>query len=95
MLSVGQRFTFCEGPGEDGTTFRSCSYVATLGPGQVFGEMAFFGDGRRNSDIVAETPARVFSMFGTRFREMQMSMPEVTAGLEDLVEQRRSALAGG
>ena len=69
--------------------------VATLGPGDVFGEMAFFGDGRRNSDIVAETPVRVFSMFGTRFREMQMSMPEVTAGLEHLVERRRSALDEG
>jgi CRP-like cAMP-binding protein len=63
--------------------------VASLGPGDVFGEMAFFGDGRRNSDVIAETPGSVLVMFGTRFREMQASMPEVAAMLQDLVSARR------
>ena len=55
----------------------------------MFGEMAFFGDGRRNADVVAETAGRVLVMFGTRFREMQASMPEVAAQLRDLVGKRR------
>ena len=63
--------------------------IASLGPGDVFGEMAFFGDGRRNADVVAETAGRVLVMFGIRFREMQASMPEVAAQLRDLVGKRR------
>jgi len=55
----------------------------------VFGEMAFFApDSRRNADVMAETPVRVFTMFGTHFREMQVEMPEVAARLEQLIEER-------
>jgi CRP-like cAMP-binding protein len=63
--------------------------VASLGPGDVFGEMAFFGDGRRNADVVAETAGSVLVMFGTRFREMQASMPAVAESLRELVGARR------
>jgi CRP-like cAMP-binding protein len=63
--------------------------VASLGPGDVFGEIAFFGDGRRNADVVAETAGRLLVMFGTRFREMQATMPDVAAQLESLVATRR------
>jgi CRP/FNR family transcriptional regulator, cyclic AMP receptor protein len=63
--------------------------IASLGPGDVFGEMSFFGDGRRNADLVAETAGRVLVMFGTRFREMQASMPEVAVQLQGLVVNRR------
>jgi len=63
--------------------------IASLGPGDVFGEMSFFGDGRRNADVVAETAGRVLVMFGTRFREMQASMPEVAEQLQSLVGNRR------
>ena len=63
--------------------------IASLGPGEVFGEMAFFGDGRRNADVIAESAGRVLVMFGTRFREMQASMPEVAAMLQNLVGTRR------
>jgi CRP/FNR family transcriptional regulator, cyclic AMP receptor protein len=68
---------------------QSGTTIASLGPGDVFGEMAFFGDGRRNADVVAETAGRVLVMFGTRFREMQASMPEVAVQLQGLVVNRR------
>ena len=64
-----------------------------LGPGAVFGEMAFFApSSRRSASIVAETPIRVFSMFGTHFREMQMEMPEVAGRLQQLFEERAARL---
>jgi len=66
--------------------------IATLGPGDVFGEMAFFADGRRNADVIAETDVRVLAMFGSRFREMQLSMPDVAARLEALVDERSKAI---
>ncbi len=63
-----------------------------LGPGDVFGEVAFFREGRRSADVVAETNVRVLSMFGSRFRKMQISMPEVAARLQDLVRERTRAV---
>lgn len=61
-----------------------------LDPGAVFGEMAFFSpNSRRSATVVADTPIRVFRMFGTYFRQMQMEMPEVAARLNSLVEQRQ------
>ncbi|HEX3426004.1 MAG TPA: cyclic nucleotide-binding domain-containing protein [Acidimicrobiales bacterium] len=67
--------------------------LEVLGPGAVFGEMAFFSsDGRRAASIVSETPIRVFTMFGTRFRVMQRDMPEVAARLQHLFQERLARL---
>ena len=60
----------------------------TLGPGSPVGEMAFFGNGRRNAEVTAETDGRVLAMFGTRFRELQLELPAVAERLEALVTQR-------
>jgi CRP-like cAMP-binding protein len=62
--------------------------VGQLGPGDVFGELALLGDGRRLADVVAVTDVRVLSMFGTHLREMQTTMPSVKAGLERLADDR-------
>ena len=59
-----------------------------LGPGAPVGEMAFFGDGRRNAEVTAETDGRMLAMFGTRFRELQLKLPAVAEQLESLVTQR-------
>jgi CRP-like cAMP-binding protein len=67
---------------QEGRTLR------TLSPGDVFGEMAFFGDGRRTANVVSETDVRVLWLFGTRFREIQLSMPELGARLEALARER-------
>src|SRR5262245_55196891 len=62
--------------------------VGRLKPGDVFGELALLGDGRRHADVIAATDVRVLAMFGTHFREMQASMPAIEAGLERLADQR-------
>jgi CRP-like cAMP-binding protein len=67
--------------------------LATLEAGDVFGEVAFFDHGRRMADVVAETRVRLLAMFGTRFREMQMSMPDVAERLRQLVIERTEATA--
>jgi CRP-like cAMP-binding protein len=62
--------------------------VGSMGPGDVFGEMAFFADGRRTANVVAETDGCVLVMFGTRFREMQATMPDVAEALRAMVAAR-------
>jgi CRP-like cAMP-binding protein len=63
--------------------------MEVLDPGSVFGEIAFFNpDGRRTATIVADTPVRVWSMFGTSFREMQLELPAVAGRIEALARER-------
>jgi CRP-like cAMP-binding protein len=66
--------------------------VATLGPGDVLGELAILGEGRRKADAVAEVDTRAFAMFGTRFREMQLTWPVVADRLERLATERAAEL---
>jgi CRP-like cAMP-binding protein len=67
-----------------------------LKPGSVFGEIAFFNpDGLRTATIVADTRIRVWSMFGTSFREMQIELPEVAGRLEALAKERSERPVAG
>jgi CRP-like cAMP-binding protein len=68
---------------------------ASLGeirPGEVFGELALVGDGRRTADVFADTEVRVLAMFGTRFRELQAMAPEVAARLDRIASERSGQL---
>ena len=67
---------------------RDGATVHKLGPGDVFGEVAFFRDGRRTASVIAETDVRVLTMFGSRFREMQKDLPGVAARIERLARDR-------
>ena len=61
--------------------------LATLGPGDCFGERAILGDGRRSATVTTTSPARLFVMFGTEFRQLQQAYPEIAARLEGEVRQ--------
>ena len=63
--------------------------LTRLGPGDYFGEMAFFADdGRRTADVIADTSLRVWAVFGTSFREMQLALPDVAARLVETARER-------
>jgi len=54
--------------------------------------MAMMGDGRRVADVVATSPITLFEMFGTHFRELEMTLPEVAVRIRATLEERRAAL---
>jgi CRP-like cAMP-binding protein len=62
--------------------------IATLGPGDCFGEMALLGSGRRTASVTTTTPATVYVMFGTEFRRLEQSHPEVVARIKELMRER-------
>ena len=62
--------------------------LATLGAGDFFGEVAILGDGRRSATVATTSPARLFVMFGTEFRQLQEAQPEVAAQLEAAMAER-------
>ena len=62
--------------------------LATLGPGDFFGEIAILGNGRRTATVTTTSPARLLVMFGTEFRELQQAQPGIAARIEDAMRQR-------
>jgi CRP-like cAMP-binding protein len=50
--------------------------------------VAILGDGRRSATVTTTSPARLFVMFGTEFRQLQEAQPEVAAQLEAAMAER-------
>ena len=59
--------------------------VATLGPGDVFGEAGVLSKSMRNADVRAATPMRLITLTGWDLRRLRGRIPEL--------EERVSALA--
>ncbi len=53
--------------------------VATLGPGELCGEIGLLLTGRRTAAIVAETPLRLLALFDQSFRSLSRQHPEFAA----------------
>ncbi|TMK35466.1 MAG: cyclic nucleotide-binding domain-containing protein [Actinobacteria bacterium] len=64
--------------------------LATLGPGDFFGEIALLEDERRTATVVASTPVRVAVMGAREFDSIVEQMPTVAARLDAVMRERRS-----
>ncbi len=65
--------------------------VATLGPGQFFGEMALFEEQPRTADVVAVAPAHCLVLSRWEFWGAMSREPEVLRGLvSELVRRLRA-----
>jgi CRP-like cAMP-binding protein len=67
---------------------RDGNEIRRMTAGEVFGEIALLGEGRRSADVVAISDVRILAMFGACFREMETEMPVVTARVRELAERR-------
>jgi CRP-like cAMP-binding protein len=62
--------------------------VATLGPGDFFGEAAILETTRRTADVIATTDMTLLEMFGADFAVLHAHSPAVKAAIEAAMAQR-------
>jgi CRP/FNR family transcriptional regulator, cyclic AMP receptor protein len=62
--------------------------LATLGPGDFFGEIAILAGGRRSATVTTTAPSKLLVMFGTEFRLLQQAQPGIAARIEEAMQQR-------
>lgn len=74
---------------------REFEHVATLGTGEIFGEMGLIGDGKRNARLVANTKCRVAWMMSWDFDSLTEESPEVAARIQRIVDERNAATGDG
>ena len=71
--------------------------VATLGPGDVFGEIAIVASGRRTASVVAKTPMRLITLFKNDLWRIEKQSPALAEALREMTLERLShqQAAGG
>lgn len=68
---------------------REGQQVATLGPGDYFGEVGLLEKDRRNATVIAKTPMRLVTLTGWDLKRMEKSLPEAVEQIRQTMEQRR------
>ena len=87
----GSRFFFVIGEG-NATVSRGGQELATLGPGDYFGEMALIDEGARSASVVAATDMLTYTLTPWEFRPFVEENPDIAWSLlRTLTERLRSA----
>jgi CRP/FNR family transcriptional regulator, cyclic AMP receptor protein len=75
---------------EDGTAdvLRDDKRIATLGPGDFFGEIGLIQTVRRTATVVATSPMRLIVMARREFNAMEGDMPHVAQEIRGKLEER-------
>jgi len=68
--------------------------LATLGAGDVVGEIALLAQHRRMASVIARSPVRALALPVDALQELTAEMPELGDELRGLMERRRSQNAG-
>jgi CRP-like cAMP-binding protein len=63
--------------------------LRTLGPGDVFGEIALIASGRRTASVVATSPMKLIALFKRDVWALEQKAPEAATRLRELVASRR------
>ncbi len=65
--------------------------LADLGPGDYFGEIAMLDGGRRSATVTTTAPAKLLVLFGTEFRQLQQTQPDIAGRIEQTMRERLAA----
>jgi CRP-like cAMP-binding protein len=65
--------------------------VRSLGPGDVFGEIAVLASGRRTATVVATSPMRLIALFKPAVWSLEQKAPETAERLRALIAERRAS----
>jgi CPA1 family monovalent cation:H+ antiporter len=63
--------------------------LRTLGPGDVFGEVAVMASGRRTATVVATSPLQLIALFKRDVWELERRAPDVVDRLRALIAERQ------
>jgi len=76
---------------EEGTAevTRGGEHIATLGPGDVFGEAGLLDDTLRNATVTATSRLKLIIMDQLEVQGLRESAPEIYARIEELAKVRR------
>lgn len=83
---------------EEGTAdvLQDGTRIATLGPGDVFGEIALTASGRRTASVVATSPMRLITLFKRDLWRLEEGSPELAEALRTTtLERLRSRAPSG
>jgi CRP-like cAMP-binding protein len=69
--------------------------VATLGPGDFFGEMAILGAGLRTASVRAETPLHCLVLPNGKLEQLLLDHPKLSLGLLHSLVGRFAAVSAG
>ena len=67
------------------------SLLATLGPGDVFGEIAVVASGRRTATVTATSPMRLIVLFKRDVWALERRAPAAAKRLRELIAERQAA----
>jgi CRP/FNR family cyclic AMP-dependent transcriptional regulator len=81
-------FAVIEGTAE---VFKNGELIRTLGPGDVFGEIAVFFGGVRTASVVAKTPMKLVMIFNGELWRLNRDAPQAADRLRATVADRLGA----
>ena len=62
--------------------------LATLGPGDFFGEIGLVESERRTATVTATSPMELIVIFGPNFRRLERELPELAAQIRGAIRER-------
>lgn len=74
----------------DAEVTRGGEHLATLGPGDFFGEIGVLERDLRTASVVAKTDMRLVTLTGWDMKRMEKAMPQAVDRVREVLEQRRS-----
>jgi CRP/FNR family cyclic AMP-dependent transcriptional regulator len=67
---------------------RQGEHIRTIGPGDVFGEIAVFFGGQRTATVTATTPMRLVMLFNGELARLDHEVPELADELRKVIAER-------